>query len=224
MKHFKRLEQVYLGVLATAIFAISFPVLADYKVKVTNATPFYVDVQLLAKGVGQANYQECVDTRYFQIFAGQSTTATCPSNADNWRRKFTISEGDYYEYGIDCILVLSEKRCVDLHGIKSFKFASGNTVQYPRNGGWFDKWIIRDKGRYSLTIPKNYCGNIFRPNNHLITNRSLVDTDEERAQIIETLACAGLNRLGERVPHEKRMVPKRIKDGPRIKPAMKKPQ
>lgn len=196
-----------MGISANMLKAISVTVIAvisihsslaraDYDVRVTNKTPYYLQLQLQAKAQGQTKFSSCGD---MQISAGTNLTESCPSNVDNWKRKFLIVEE--YSPGSrphDCVLNLDES-CKRKTGISQIKWLSGRNVESPKNGGWHDKWVIRDKGRYEITIPKNYCGDIFRTNNDLWTPATIwVDTPQERSQVKDALSCLGLNSDGSK--------------------------
>ena len=93
-------------------------------------------------------------------------------------------------------------------------WASGNNVKSPSNGRWHDKWVVRDHGLYDITIPSNYCGSVWRPNNDLTaTGRNPVVTAEQRAAVRETLACMGINHSGfpDPIPTPQRRDIRRIK-------------
>ena len=199
------------GVLITVISIHSNLAVADYDVRVTNNSPFYVQIDLQAKAVGEVGFSSCGTA---QILSGQNKTESCSSNVDNWKRKFLIVNGDSRQYEQDCTLNV-DAHCQNLffhestgikHGISQLKWSSGRTmqsraIQSPNNGGWHDKWVVRDQGRYNITVPKDYCGNIFRAKNNLfgasIPGQSgWVDDAQKRSQVTDTMLCMGMQADG----------------------------
>jgi hypothetical protein len=60
---------------------------------------------------------------------------------------------------------------------------------------------VRDQGRYNITVPKDYCGNIFRAKNNLfgasIPGQSgWVDDAQKRSQVTDTMLCMGMQADG----------------------------
>jgi len=171
---------------------------ADYDVRVTNNSPFYVRIDLQAQAVGQTGFSSCGTA---QILSGQNKTESCSSNVDNWKRKFLIVGGDYGQYEQDCTLNV-DAHCQTLHRIGQLKWSSGRTmqsraIQSPNNGGWHDKWVVRDQGRYNITIPKDYCGNIFRAKNNLLSyGPGWIDDAQKRSQVTDTMLCMGMQADG----------------------------
>lgn len=184
-----KILQVISGILITAISIHSNLAIADYDVMVTNNSPYYVQIGVEAQAVGQTSFGYC-DT--LQIKSGRNKTASCPSTAQNWKRRFLVEGEKGTQYDQDCVLNV-EARCENLHGIGQLKWSSGRTIQNPNNGGWHDKWVVRDKGRYNITIPNNYCGDVFRGNNNLWSPQTRwVDSTQERSQVSDTLSCMGI--------------------------------
>ena len=126
-----------------------------------------------------------------------------------------VLEGVSNQYDQDCVLNV-EARCENLHGISQLKWSSGRTIQNPNNGGWHDKWVVRDKGRYNITIPNNYCGDVFRAKNNLWSPQTIwVDNAQERSQVSDTLSCMGIqsdnSASGPRTDRNRDRFDKRIK-------------
>ena len=180
----------------------------------------YAQVALHTRALGQAKFEVC---DHLQLRTGMSEITTCKSTANNWRRQFLIKTRDVYNTPEwDCTLILNNYDCVNaLHNVSSIQWSSGRTIQSPSNGGWHNKWVVRNNGLYDLTIPSNYCGSMFRPNNDLnVSGMGWVTTAEQRAKIKETLACVGLNESG--FPAERSPVPQ-PKDMRRVTPNAPRP-
>ena len=205
-------------IAAFALMLFTLSAAGDYKVRVKNNSPMYAVVALHTQAFGQTKFDVC---DHLQLTTGKSEITTCKSNANNWRRKFLIKKQDVNNTPEwDCHLNLHESSCARLHGVKWISWSSGRTIQSPSNGGWHNKWVVRNNGLYDITIPSNYCGNVFRPNNDLVASgMNPVSTAEQRAAVRETLACLGLNDSGfsDRSP-----VP-RPKDMRRVNPNIPRP-
>jgi hypothetical protein len=213
------------GIAAFALVLFSLSAAGDYQVRVKNNSPIYVDVALHTKAFGQTKFDVC---DFMQIRTGQSDITTCKSTANNWRRKFLVTTQDVNNTPEwDCILNLNDYNCVNaLHRINQIRWVSGKTIQSPSNGGWHGKWVVRNNGLYDITIPRNYCGNMFRPNNDLFASGiGRVTTAEERAKIKETVACMGLNDSGfsDRSPESDRSPVLKPKDMRRVNPNIPRP-